>query len=236
MVPSISPVVEDSVFGTVADSPAPLQRLFLQETIVNNSTKASPYLAPCDMVAEASPPPTPIPGTKVPLGDISPPNIMVTCPSAPCIQRESRSSHSDMLIGVGANGYERTRTLDTESGFPIPLYNVSGEEGLALDDAEASMEEVEEADVPTTTAMDSEPDAASFDEPFGSVPCFHDVSAKAVAPPKTNKHGDGPDYVVYDAGSDDDGGGIVIEQAGVNREMVEEVETWIRLMNRSLGG
>lgn len=289
MAPGAPSGVEDVVFGTIPDSPAPLQRLYAQETTANNVTKASPHFAPSGLAVEISPPPTPMPGTNLPLSDISPPDIMVTSPSAPYIQRESQSSQFAMFMEVGANGYERTRTLDTESGFPVPLSNTSSEQRRSPHDSRDSMKGFDQADLPITAAVDAEPDAASLDEPFGSVSDSYDLLAKPMTLSNMNSYGEGPGYVVYDnagtmidevaaesklraaiqnldgttqvaqspamdneqelqeivraysrlrygAGSEDDRGGIAIEQPAVTQEMLEEVETSIRLMNRSLGG
>lgn len=178
--------------GTIPDSPAPLQRASVQEAIISNATKTTGCPASSvEVEVEGDPLPTPMPGTNLPFEDVSAPGIMVTSPSVPLMQQDHQPSYFDSAI-PDESGCERTKTLDTESGFP------------SFDDpcagpvcTEASIAELEKSTSPIGVAPEIEP--ASFDEPFPVAMSIDSSQVERRTLPDSNDYGEDLNYVVWDS-------------------------------------
>ncbi|KAJ4349811.1 uncharacterized protein N0V89_008430 [Didymosphaeria variabile] len=185
--------------GTVPDSPAPLQRASVQEAIISNAMRESRFSASSDLEIFGNPLPTPMPGTNLPLEVVAAPGIMITSPSAPSMQANDQPGYFDGVVVHVGNGYERTRSLDTESGFPT------------LDDArnsamDASNEGHDDEVIPGHPTV-PEVNPASFDESFPVVPMNITVATSAPKSPSgSNDYGENVAYVVYDSPGASDAG------------------------------
>ncbi|KAF1978370.1 hypothetical protein BU23DRAFT_563981 [Bimuria novae-zelandiae CBS 107.79] len=175
--------------NTVPDSPAPLQRAYVQEAIINNAAKTSTYSDPSDLGIEVDPLPTPMPGTNLPLEDATAPGIMVTSPSAPSMRRGSAQGYFDSIVVADESGFERTKTLDTESGFPT--FGNTNSEAIGNITAEHS--------IPACASEVPELAQASLDEPFSFPPTSDTPAIGPKTPSGSNDYGDGLAYVVFDS-------------------------------------
>jgi hypothetical protein len=131
-----------------------------------------------------------MPGTNLTLEGITTPGIMVTSPSAPSMQEHNPPGYFDVVLPF-ENDYERTKTLDTESGFPT------------LDEAttgamEASNPEVYDAVIPGHATI-PEVEPASFDQSFSVPPMDNSLAFSAPKTPSgSNDYGENVAYIVYD--------------------------------------
>ncbi|KAF2444979.1 hypothetical protein P171DRAFT_431756 [Karstenula rhodostoma CBS 690.94] len=186
------------LIGTVPDSPAPLQRASVQEAIIRNATKESSCSASPDDDIDVERFPTPMPGTNLSLEDMITPGIMITSPSAPYMQGHDPPDYFDGVRVPAEHDYERTKTLDTESGFPT------------LDDAstdvEASILGFDYAVVPGHATI-PEVEPASFDQFFPVAPLDDSLASSASKKPSgSNDYGENVAYIVYDTLSASDAG------------------------------
>ncbi|KAL1610355.1 hypothetical protein SLS60_002021 [Paraconiothyrium brasiliense] len=178
--------------GTVPDSPAPLQRASVQETIISNAMRDSPFSASSNVETFGNPLPTPMPGTNLPLEDIAAPGIMITSPSAASMQASDPPGYFDGAVFNVENDCERTKTLDTESGFP------------ALEDPHTNAMDTtnEGRDDDVTPGHITVPGVkpAHFDEPFPVAPMNDTITISAAkSPSASNDYGENVAYVVYDS-------------------------------------
>lgn len=178
--------------GTVPDSPAPLQRESVQEAIISNAAKGSPGSPSPDDDIDVDPLPTPMPGTNFPLEDMPAPGIMITSPSAPSMRGHDPSGYFDSVPVPVENDYERTRTLDTESGFPT--FNEASTGAV-----ETKVLDSDEAVAPGHAAI-PEVEPASFDQSFPVTP-LEGLLASSTSKSSSSSHdyGDNVAYIVYDS-------------------------------------
>ncbi|KAF9740284.1 hypothetical protein PMIN06_009482 [Paraphaeosphaeria minitans] len=180
--------------GTVPDTPAPLQIVSVQEAIISNAGKGSPFPAFPDDDLEIEPLPTPMPGTNLPLEEMAAPGIMITSPSAPSMQGHDALGYFDSLLVPDENDYERTKTLDTESGFPT--FDEIGNSAV-----EDRIPDLVDAIVPAHATI-PEVEPASFDQSFPVEPLVDSLASSASKSPcGSNDYGDGVAYIVYDGAS-----------------------------------
>lgn len=136
--------------GTVPDSPAPLQRASVQNAIIKNAVKPGPEPVLSDPELQIDPLPTPMPGTNLSFDDLPAPNILVTSPSAPSMYPTTRQGYFDDIVCPDENGYERTKTLDTESGFPMSFIDNSDEGCLYAETLHADTMDANQWSAPTS--------------------------------------------------------------------------------------
>ncbi|KAK7191266.1 hypothetical protein DPSP01_008337 [Paraphaeosphaeria sporulosa] len=181
--------------GTVPDTPAPLQCASVQEAIISNAKKGSTGSASPDDDLEIEPLPTPMPGTNLPLEDMAPPGIMITSPSAPSMQGHDAPGYFDSVLVPDENDYERTKTLDTESGFPIF-------EEIPTGAVETNIPNLYDATMPVHATI-PEVEPASFDQSFPIAPLVDSLATCASkSPSSSNDYGESVAYIVYDGASE----------------------------------
>jgi len=96
--------------GTVPQSPAPLQRVSVQEAILSYAADGVPDADSIRSVdISPDPLPTPMPGTHLPLEDVAAPEIVVSSPSAASIQANILHSDTDQGYFSAAVSKESTR-------------------------------------------------------------------------------------------------------------------------------
>jgi hypothetical protein len=190
MTPGTPPGLRTFPNGTVPDMPAPLQSASVQEGIINNAVKESPCPASPNLDIDVNPLPTPMSGTNHTLEGVAAPGIMVTSPSAPSMQEHNPPGYFDIVLPI-ENDYERTKTLDTESGFPTFDKAVTGA-------METSNSEFDDAVLPGHATI-PEVEPTSFDQSF-SVPLMDDSLAFSAPriPSGSSNHGENVVYILYD--------------------------------------
>lgn len=177
--------------GTVPDTPAPLQRASVQLAILNNAAKGSSTSPSPDDVANFEPLPTPMPGTNLPLEDVAAPGIMITSPSAPSMHSHDPPGYFDSVLISSEEDYQRTKTLDTESGFPAF-------DGTFAEVAETNVPNLDNAIVMGATAPEAK--AASFNQPFPVAPLDDSIASSAHNTPSGSKdYGKSIAYIVCDS-------------------------------------
>lgn len=147
--PSTPPSIKFQV-GSVPDTPAPLTRQSVQERILNHSIAVSEDLPKyMDVVTlnMASPSPEPMPGTNLPLEEVDPPSIVVTCPQ-PVSNYDENSCFSIPVV-----------SMDTQSELPSSVA-ISAKESRSGEPGSPSKSHIDSA-----TVSEHKTDPKAFREP-----------------------------------------------------------------------
>lgn len=202
--------------GTIPKSPAPLQKVSVQEAIKSNAARETVVQGQSRVNDFIDPHLTPMPGTNLPLEDNPAPNIVITSPSAPSIQHGELPGYFDIIPTPDEGGYERTSSLVTESGFPtanetpdishMPIYELdSGDVSPqpAFSDPPASMDNHSALGVPAyiigSGEHGEELSYIIFDESDATTVPKNKCSARASVRTRASELYDGAGYGSTDA-------------------------------------